>query len=569
MFKPHPNIFKANSEIQQELVKIRSKRNFDPEHYVEIKSTLINQYFSQHNLTHAVIGISGGIDSMTCLYLLRYAMKKHDVIKDVVAVGFNTWDHIHGTTGNEKINDILTKNNIPVLHIGASLNKIFDTIEILFGQENNNKWSLGQSTAHLRTTLLAGIVSRLTGENKPAILIGTTNKDEYSFIGYFGKYSDGLNDLQIISDLHKSEVIALAKYLKVPSDLIEQKPTGDMYVDCTDEEVFGVDYDCIEYYTSSLFKIVCDDWIEIYSRIENLNKTNQHKYLVGIPTTCIDIMEAGHIGGKQLNLADAYDLYIESRENFISPNFVNAILIEDIFFSGIYSFNKEATCVAQQNGCYIIEKCLTQNFLSTMNKVFLDNVLKFNIHAGDNGYLNYSNACYDSRRVSFYNYKLSQILWNFIRSKINRWDLISGTPNHFLQTVTEEKVYVPIGVNPLFRMIEYVGGKLIPHYDFSFCDFAYSDKCETLMSVLLYIECNEEDGTVFFEDYQSQTPWKTRNTKDYQNIDGLKQIHQFGTTGDIALFPHHLLHGSLPTNNRRKFIIRTDIMFEKILNEQI
>ena len=89
MFKPHNNVINAPVEIQEELVKIRQQRAFIPSHYLEIKARLINQYFNQNNLSHAVIGISGGIDSVTCLYLLRYAQSlPNSPIKDIVAVGF-------------------------------------------------------------------------------------------------------------------------------------------------------------------------------------------------------------------------------------------------------------------------------------------------------------------------------------------------------------------------------------------------------------------------------------------------------------------------------------------------
>jgi len=69
MFKPHTNVINAPLEIQEELVKIRHQRAFIPSRYLEIKARLINQYFNQNNLSHVVIGISGGIDSVTCLYL--------------------------------------------------------------------------------------------------------------------------------------------------------------------------------------------------------------------------------------------------------------------------------------------------------------------------------------------------------------------------------------------------------------------------------------------------------------------------------------------------------------------
>ena len=53
---------------------------------------------------------------------------------------------------------------------------------------------------------------------------GTTNRDEGAYLGFFGKASDGMVDLQPISDLHKSEVRALATRLGVPAEIVEAAP---------------------------------------------------------------------------------------------------------------------------------------------------------------------------------------------------------------------------------------------------------------------------------------------------------------------------------------------------------
>ncbi|WP_258957573.1 hypothetical protein [Legionella sainthelensi] len=42
------------------------------------------------------------------------------------------------------------------------------------------------------------------------------NRDEGSYVGFFGKASDAMVDIQLISDLHKSEVKKLALFLNIP-----------------------------------------------------------------------------------------------------------------------------------------------------------------------------------------------------------------------------------------------------------------------------------------------------------------------------------------------------------------
>lgn len=569
MFKPHTNIIKANPEILQELSRYRQFRNFDPCQYLDIKARLINQYFKQHKISEAVIGISGGIDSVTSLYILQYAkLLPNSPIQNIHAIGFVAKDGVYGTTGNGQIKDTLDELNIPVININNCVGAIINVI-CCATNHPSTLWSSGQTTAHLRTTILAGMVSNLSGQNKPALMIGTTNKDEYSYIGYFGKYSDGLNDLQIISDLHKSEVYKLAQFLNVPEQIITRVPTGDMYVECSDEEVFGVDYDCIEYYTQTQYKIVCENWYEIYQRISDLNFINKHKYAVGTPTVCLDILESGYKGGKELNLSDRYYNYLTQRGDFISNRFVNPVLVDDINQINLRGFNRDGN-VIESGDITIIENCINDKFINTINDIFVTNVETFVHHAGDNGYITYDPTQIESKRVSLYNVKLADAIWTLIKLNCNRWKFITGSDVHALYPMVQNETWIPVGINPLLRMIEYKGGKLVPHYDYPFTDVCYDRDNQTLMSVVIYIDCHEEDGTIFYEDPQQNMLWKDRITTDKIDDKQLTRKFKIGKTGDIVIFPHHLLHGSLPTiDNRRKLIIRTDIMFESALHDKV
>jgi len=51
---------------------------------------------------------------------------------------------------------------------------------------------------------------------------------------------------QLISDLHKSEVFKLGKYLGIPESILEAKPSADLWDGQTDEGEIGVSYDFVE-----------------------------------------------------------------------------------------------------------------------------------------------------------------------------------------------------------------------------------------------------------------------------------------------------------------------------------
>src|SRR6185312_12253151 len=108
-------------------------------------------------------------------------------------------------------------------------------------------------------------------------------------------------DLQIISDIHKSEVYALAEYMGVPREIIDRKPMGDVWDGRCDEEMIGAPYWFLELYLrmkeEDMMWIVREFSQEeqaIFDRyssaIEKLHEINAHKYQVGNPAHFLDSM---------------------------------------------------------------------------------------------------------------------------------------------------------------------------------------------------------------------------------------------------------------------------------------
>jgi len=124
----------------------------------------------------------------------------------------------------------------------------------------------------LRMTTLY-YIANLTG----GIVTGTGNKSEAS-IGYFTKYGDGGVDLFHIIDLYKFEVRAVARYLGVPSIVIERPPSAGLWQGQTDEAEIGMTYDTLD---SALIAIAegreSDVDPAVLAKVQPLIRASAHK----------------------------------------------------------------------------------------------------------------------------------------------------------------------------------------------------------------------------------------------------------------------------------------------------
>lgn len=89
------------------------------------------------------------------------------------------------------------------------------------------------------------------------LVIGTTNKSEME-IGFFTKYGDGGVDIEPIADLYKTEVIEMAKRLRLPKEIIETVPTPGFWKGQTDEKEIGLDYQKLD----TILKLLSQDFEE-------------------------------------------------------------------------------------------------------------------------------------------------------------------------------------------------------------------------------------------------------------------------------------------------------------------
>ena len=183
----------------------------------------------------AVIGLSGGIDSAVVAVLckkvfplntLALIMPCHSLNKDIEDA-------------------VMVANKFDITYKIIDLSRIYDSFVSLLDHEEdgvNSKLAKANLKPRMRMITLYYFANQLN-----YLVVGTGNKSEIT-MGYFTKYGDGGVDILPLGNLLKSEVVELAKYLKIPLEIIQKPPSGGLWEGQTDEGEMGVSYQEIDEY---------------------------------------------------------------------------------------------------------------------------------------------------------------------------------------------------------------------------------------------------------------------------------------------------------------------------------
>lgn len=86
------------------------------------------------------------------------------------------------------------------------------------------------------------IVNYFVANFENGLVLGTGNKSEL-LTGYYTKFGDGGVDVLPLGHLYKTQVRQLARFLKIPSKIIEKPPSAGLWPGQTDEEELGISYE--------------------------------------------------------------------------------------------------------------------------------------------------------------------------------------------------------------------------------------------------------------------------------------------------------------------------------------
>jgi len=174
----------------------------------------------------AVLGLSGGIDSALVVFIAAEALGPENV--HAVCMPYKSSNP--ESEAHARLVAQACGVNFTVVPITPMVDAYFD----MFPEADNMR--RGNKMARERMTILFDHSAQ-----HRALVLGTSNKTEL-LLGYGTLYGDMASALNPIGDLYKSHVWQLSEAMGVPKEVIEKKPSADLWAGQTDEEELGFSY---------------------------------------------------------------------------------------------------------------------------------------------------------------------------------------------------------------------------------------------------------------------------------------------------------------------------------------
>jgi NAD+ synthetase len=565
------------------LQALRRRRGFDVERCIEAKTALLNAYLTASGLQACVVGVSGGVDSAVTLGLAcRAAAQPGSPIRKVVAAllpMFVSEGATNQDTALSRGREVADRFGARCLTVDLSSGHgaVKGAVDAALGI-TGGPWASGQLVSYLRTPALYYLASLLTQQGSPSLLLGTTNRDEGAYIGFFGKASDGMVDIQLISDLHKSEVYAVARHLGVPASVIDATPTGDVFDGRTDEEMIGASYDFIELYT--LYLTLDSDaarsrleerWSEearrqfqeLRARLEALHGYNAHKYLGGSPAIHLDAHERAVPGGWRRD-AEPVAPALGPRAAWVGEFTLAPLTLDRLDprraiaprLEPIQDFGDSA---------FLVHDLLAPDECTALRAAL---AAQSWVPVGQNGMVRGFDPSRDvtgSHRATSFEPRVADLLWERLAGRIPMLRTMrDDTPTDWQGS----RVWRAVGINPLLRFIVYRrGGLLVPHYD---APYEAPDGRRTLMSVLVYLSDAKGEAdrgaTRLLVDPQRNRPLSERDYTDWPSPEPSNSPRVLFRVpprkGSTLILDHRVLHDARAhEGDSPKILLRTDILF--------
>ena len=218
-----------------------------------------------------VLGLSGGVDSALAAALAAIALGSSRV---------HTFQLPYRTSNPDSSVDaevVATAFDLETTTIDIS--PMVDLYFENLAEGEIDKVRLGNKMARERMSILFDQAKKLG-----CLVLGTSNKTEI-LLGYSTIFGDNASSINPLGDLYKQQVWQLAQHLGVPQQVVDKRPSADLWPGQTDEEELGFDYSSADEVLCLMFDLglspneVVDQGYpaSVVSRITALEEQNRFK----------------------------------------------------------------------------------------------------------------------------------------------------------------------------------------------------------------------------------------------------------------------------------------------------
>lgn len=173
-----------------------------------------------------ILGLSGGIDSALVAFLAAEAFGAENVYTVMMPYKTSSKESVEHAELVVKATGIHTKK----VEITPMVDPYFAM------NEDMSSLRKGNMMARTRMNVLFD-----NSAKEGALVLGTSNRTEI-LLGYSTQFGDSASAINPIGDLYKAQVWALSEFMGVPKEVIDKKPSADLWEGQTDEQELGFSY---------------------------------------------------------------------------------------------------------------------------------------------------------------------------------------------------------------------------------------------------------------------------------------------------------------------------------------
>lgn len=270
--KTYSSNCELSKKIKDKLQILRAMRGFNHENWLKERSIQLFEYIRNTGKNTFIVSVDGCIDSSLIASVSNFAKKLHKINVNIILVSIpiKSNDNVQ-----DRVYELGNALDIPIYTIDLSdehnelCNRISKSISEKIDFDEHAKEYFKNS---LKSNIL-NYIARLTN----GIILGTGNKSEDVYLGYFPKSYDNMIDFSVIHDIYKSEVYSVAEYLQVPMNIILSEPSIDLLHRQTNKNELTISYDFVEFFM--IFeKMIKNDEINKKDFLSDLSKEEMDDY---------------------------------------------------------------------------------------------------------------------------------------------------------------------------------------------------------------------------------------------------------------------------------------------------